>query len=480
MWRNFSNHYTHEFRAYSAGELKNRIDNDVENISEFPVKQMIQFYYQALFLITVCAIMLILNWKLALIGFISIPLSFWMTRWLGKSVSQTAENYRNIYGRYEEWLKETLREWKEIKSFQLERKREIMFTRYWKKLSRLFFKKQLFWTMNRTFISIKDFFVTKLNLYFIGGLFIMQGQMSIGSLILFMSYYDQAFRSLNVINELDIQLLEQKPSIQRVLETVRHREAQPKPEIDPEHFAGPVHFENVSFAYAADGEKALDRLNFKVHPQECVTIVGQSGSGKSTIAKLMVGLLTPHGGNVWLNHIHRVHEINEEQMNRNIAIVMQDSLLFNLSVRENLLLANPQATREQIEQACRAAQIHARIEQLPDKYETILGENGGGLSGGERQRLAVARAILQNPKILILDESTSQMDHETEKLVLTGIREHLKKTTIIIVTHRLQSVLLSDRTIFIDKGRLVAEGKHSDLLMANPTYRNLFFQRKTG
>ncbi|WP_176444822.1 ABC transporter ATP-binding protein [Paenibacillus herberti] len=476
LWRNYSRWYNQKFNAMQTGELKNQIDNDVEIVSLFPEKHIIQYYYHMLLLVFLSGLMLWINWKLALIGFISIPLSFWMTRWLGKTVYRTSEEHRNLYSSYEEWLKETLQEWKEVKSFRLERRKEISFTFYWKRLSRLFFKKQLFWTANRTFISVKDFFVTKLNIYFIGGIFIISGELTIGALVLFMSYYDQAFRSLGQINELDVLLQEHKPNISRVLKALDMGQVEPKPLTDIRHFNGTIRFHHIQFSYGT--KPVLKQINFHVNPGECLAIIGASGSGKSTIAKLLLGVLQPQEGIVLLNDTLKVQEINEDQLNRKIGIIMQDSMLFNLSIRDNLLLANPKATEDDIWKACGFAQIDRWIESLPEGLDTVIGERGSSLSGGERQRLAVARIVLQRPRIVVFDEATSQMDHESELRLLQGIRDYMSDMTFIIITHRLQSVLISDRTILLHQGEVAAEGKHQNLMETSPLYRNMFFQQK--
>jgi len=476
LWHNYSRWYNQKFNAMQTGELKNQIDNDVEIVSLFPDKHIIQYYYHTLLLVFLSGLMLWINWKLALIGFISIPLSFWMTRWLGKTVYSTSEEHRNLYSSYEEWLKESLQEWKEVKSFRLERKKEISFTSYWKRLSRLFFKKQLFWTINRTFISVKDFFVTKLNIYFIGGIFIISGELTIGALVLFMSYYDQAFRSLGQINELDVLLQEHKPNISRVLLAADPGHVEHKPPTDIRHFGGTINFKDIRFSYGA--KPVLKQIDFHVNPGEFLTIVGASGSGKSTIAKLLLGVLQPQEGNVLLNDTLKVQEINEDQVNRNIGIIMQDSMLFNLSIRNNLLLANPKATENEIWNACGIAQMDRWIKRLPEGLDTVIGEKGSGLSGGERQRLAVARIVLQRPRIVVFDEATSQMDHESELRLLQGIRDEMPDVTFIIITHRLQSVLLSDRTILLHQGEVAAEGRHQELMEISPMYRSMFFQQK--
>ncbi|WP_418038480.1 ABC transporter ATP-binding protein [Paenibacillus xylanilyticus] len=478
MWNNYLRDYNGKFQSLGTGELKNRIDNDVDLLAMFPDKHIIQYYYHVVLIVSFSIVMLCIDWKLALIGFVSIPLSFWMTKWLGKSVYRTSESYRHVYGRYEEWLKEMLQEWKEIKSFGLEQKQEIQFTSYWHQLSQLFFNKQLFWSMNRTFISIKDFFITKLNIYFVGGLLIIYGDLSIGSLVLFMSYYDLTFRSLGSVNELDIQLQEQRPSIERVLDSVDIEMKQQKNWVESVHFNGEISFKEVSYTYPAAKHAVLKNIQLNIEPGECVSIVGRSGSGKSTIAKILLGIVEPDHGAVWLNRSVAIHETVVEQINRNIGIVMQDSVLFNLSVKENLLLANPKASMDEIRQACRIAQIDTWVEGLPDQYSTMLGERGINLSGGQRQRLAIARVILQKPQIVVFDEATSQLDHESEYSLLRDVKHHLQGITLIIVTHRLQSVLFSDRTVLLDQGSIVISGKHDELLEKNHVYRNMFLQQK--
>jgi len=259
-----------------------------------------------------------------------------------------------------------------------------------------------------------------------------------------------------------------------------------------ETVSGRVVFEDVCFCYPtplrpgmegadpSDGPSdppairaALQGINFTIEPGQRVALVGPSGAGKTTCTYLVPRLYDPDSGRVLLDG-HDLRELAQDSLREHIAMVTQETFLFHASIRENLLYARPHATDAEIEAACRAGNIHEYIAGLPEGYETVVGERAFRLSGGEKQRLAIARALLKDPRILILDEATSNLDATSEHLIQTALDKLLEGRTSMIIAHRLSTILNADQILVFDQGRLVEHGRHDDLLAAGGLYATLY------
>ena len=236
--------------------------------------------------------------------------------------------------------------------------------------------------------------------------------------------------------------------------------------------SGSIKFEHVSFRYRVDGSEVLHDINFEVPAGQTVGIVGPSGSGKSTIAKLVQRLYVPESGKVLVDGID-LAVIDPAWLRRQIGVVLQDNVLFNASVRENIALADPTMTMEQVIAAAVLAGAHEFILELPEGYDTIVGERGSSLSGGQRQRIAIARALSTNPKILIFDEATSALDYESEQIIQNNMRQIVQNRTALIVAHRLSTVRRANRILTIERGRIVEDGTHDDLIRTGGRYATL-------
>ena len=233
-----------------------------------------------------------------------------------------------------------------------------------------------------------------------------------------------------------------------------------------------IAFEAVTFAYHPDEPPVLQNLSFEVRPGETVALVGPSGAGKSTCVSLLLRFWDPHQGTIRLGGVD-LRDFPLDDLRRRIAIVQQDNYLFNTSIRENVRLGKPDATDDEIETAAQAANIHAFIVGLPDGYDTVVGERGAKLSGGQRQRLALARAFLKNAPILVLDEATSNLDSENERLIKAAVARLMTGRTTLVIAHRLSTILSADRVVMIDRGQVVASGRHADLVAADGPYAQL-------
>jgi subfamily B ATP-binding cassette protein HlyB/CyaB len=236
---------------------------------------------------------------------------------------------------------------------------------------------------------------------------------------------------------------------------------------------GEIAFEHVTFRYRIDGAEVLHDVSFRIEPGQIVGVVGPSGSGKSTLAKLVQRLYVPEGGRVLVDGVD-LSMIDTSWLRRQIGVVLQESMLFNCSVRENIALSDPALPMERVIEAATLAGAHDFILELPEGYDTIVGERGSSLSGGQRQRVAIARALITNPRILIFDEATSALDYESERIIQDGMKEICKGRTVIIIAHRLSTVRRSDRIITIDHGRVVEDGSHDELIKTGGRYASLY------
>ena len=236
---------------------------------------------------------------------------------------------------------------------------------------------------------------------------------------------------------------------------------------------GHIQFDNVSFRYRLDGPPILDGVSFAVQPGETLGIVGRSGSGKSTITNLLQRFYVPEQGKVLVDGVDLVMA-DIVWLRRQTGVVLQESTLFNKTIRDNIALTNPAADMGAIIHAARLAGAHGFILDLPEGYDTIVGEHGATLSGGQRQRLAIARALMTNPRILILDEATSALDYESEFIIQKNMAAISKNRTVVIIAHRLSTIMRCDRIIVVDKGRLVESGTHETLIQREGYYRNLW------
>jgi subfamily B ATP-binding cassette protein HlyB/CyaB len=251
----------------------------------------------------------------------------------------------------------------------------------------------------------------------------------------------------------------------------------PEPMFDPGRAAlppirGEVTFEHVGFRYRVDGAKVLDDISLKVTAGQVIGIVGPSGSGKSTLTKLVQRLYVPESGRILIDGID-LTVADVVWLRRQIGAVLQESVLFNRSIRENIALADPGMGMDQVMAAAELAGAHEFILELPDGYNTVVGERGASLSGGQRQRIAIARALITNPRILIFDEATSALDYESEHIIQRNMRRISSGRTVFIIAHRLSAVRHADRIITIEGGRLVEDGTHDELIKKAGRYATL-------
>ena len=238
-----------------------------------------------------------------------------------------------------------------------------------------------------------------------------------------------------------------------------------------------VRYENLSFRFGASGPLQLSNINAEYPAGQFVGLVGLSGSGKSTMMKLLPRLYAPNSGRILIDN-YDINKVELYSLRRQVGIVPQDSLLFEGTIQENISLTNPEATTEEVIQVAKIACCHEFIMGLPVGYNTRVGERGSSLSGGQRQRIAIARTILQNPRLLILDEATSALDYESERQVCLNLAEAFKGRTVFFITHRLSTIRSADTILMLDKGHVVEQGTHQELMSLKGRYYCLYQQQE--
>jgi ATP-binding cassette subfamily B protein len=313
--------------------------------------------------------------------------------------------------------------------------------------------------------------------YGVGGYLVIRGEVGLGTVLAFVALLKKLYSPASDLAGVHVDIVTSYGYFERVLAVLDLEPAiKNAPDaVTLEEVQGALKFENVSFSYG-DEQATLSNIDLDIAPGESVAVVGPSGAGKSTLAALTLRLYDPSAGRILLDG-HDYRQIKLKTLRQHIAVVSQETYLFHASIADNLRYARPEATPEELEQAARAAQIHDFIASLPQGYQTLVGERGYRLSGGERQRIAIARAILANPKILILDEATSALDSTNERLIQAALEPLLAGRTSLIIAHRLSTIQKANRIVSIDQGRIVEVGNHRTLLERRGLYARLYEQQ---
>ncbi len=469
------------YENMSTGELMSRVTNDVNALEQFVTHGVALTVVDLLRLVGASIVLLVLNWKLALVMLIPLPLmavGLWVFNHRARPIYRRV---RDRLGDINASLQDKLAGIRVVQAFEQE-EAEL---RHFRQISESYLQERVqairTWSVFFPALHFTSALGGALVLGF-GARLVINDQLTLGTLVAFLSYIISFYEPLRRLTEADNTFQQAIAAGERIFELLdRKSEVQDAPNaINLDEIEGEVVFDRVHFRYAEDDstvdpklQNVLHDISFRIAPAQSVALVGPSGAGKSSIANLLCRFYDPDSGRILIDG-HDLRQVKVQSLRQHVAVVLQDTFLFNTTVRDNLRYGKPEASQEEMIAAAKAAYAHEFIQQLPQTYETKIGERGVKLSGGQKQRLALARAILADPCILILDEATSSVDAEAEYLIQQALDEVMKGRTALVIAHRLSTIRDADKIIALEGGHIREVGSHKDLLAQEGLYSQLY------
>lgn len=469
-----------------TGEVISRVINDVESTKSFVETGLINLWLDLITIALTLGIMFYMDLKLTIVAILVFPLYSFSVKYFYKRLRQLTKDRSAALAHLQGHLYERVNGMPLIRSFALEEHESKQFA----KENNHFLQKALGHTRwnARTFAAVNTVTdIAPLLVIAYAGYQVIGGAMSVGTLVASYAYLDRLYTPLGRLVNSSTVLTQAIASMDRMFEfidesydIVDRPHAREMP-VDPvtKRIRGEVRFENVSFRYREEGPLVLDGINLTIEPGETVAIVGMSGGGKSSLISLLPRFWDVTEGRITVDGID-VRDIKQRSLRHHIGMVQQDNILFSESAKMNILMGNPDADEEAVIRAAQAANAHEFISELPNGYDTELGERGVKLSGGQKQRVAIARVFLRDPGILILDEATSALDLESEHMIQESLAHLTKDRTTIIVAHRLSTITHADKIVVMKEGEIVEQGKHEELLERRGVYHSLWSVQDLG
>lgn len=460
----------HFFEAHKLGDIIARLTGDIASIERLIVAGATSALSYVFQLIVFIGMLFLMEWKLALISLVVIPLFYIVTRYFSVRMKIASRERSRRMGAINSLTEESFSNISLMQAFNQQKNEAEKFhnqnlAAYTAKMFKVRLK-----SVFTPIVSLIEAGGTLIVMVF-GAILLMQGEVTIGILVAFLTLLKRLYSPVRGLSRLLNTVYSASASAERVIEFMEQKpEVSSDSDIMIKNDEPSIVFDRVSFSYPHKKRNIISNISFTVGPGETVALVGASGVGKSTILKMIMRFYEPTDGYIYLNN-YSLEKVNLQSLRDRVAVVFQEALIFDGTIRENIAYGMPDATDEEIINAARKADAHDFIEKLAEGYDTNVGQKGRNLSGGQQQRLAIARAILKNASVLILDEPADGLDGSTEKRVM---KELMTDTATLIITHNLKTAREADKILYLDKGELKEIGTHEELMKQNGNYKSLY------
>lgn len=461
------------FEEIGVGEFINRLYTDPDRVMEL-LSKMVRLICKAIVVIVVIVIAIRVSWILFVeIILLAVIMGFISTKFFPR-IKKSQEQIKKESDAYVKEATENMTGIREIKSLGIAK---IIENRINKVIDKLFGHTSQVRKYERWYYAFNNlaYFLIQFIILFTTGMFYLNGTISLGIFLMIESYIWRIDEVVESISDFGVSFNKVTVSLKRIDEILNNKLYQDEKYGNKEliNTKGIIKFENVKFKYTEKEQYTLKGLNLTIEPNKKIAIVGRSGNGKSTIFNLLLRYFDPTTGKITIDNIN-TKELTEHALRSNLSIIRQSPFLFNLSILDNFKLVKEDVTLEEVRKCCKRAYIDDYIMSLPNQYDTIIGEGGINLSGGQKQRIAIARTLLLNTKIILFDEATSALDNESQEYIKKTIDDLVADHTVVIVAHRLSTIVDADTIHVIEKGKLVGSGKHKELLKNCSAYQNLY------
>ncbi|HCC07895.1 MAG TPA: ABC transporter ATP-binding protein [Clostridiales bacterium] len=460
------------FDKIKSGEIINRVSESTNTVISV-VSNLVRVGIRAIREIAVIIIVFFICPEIAYMYLVMIVVVYFVFKKYGRKIKVITKSMRKNSDRYVSNLQQTIQGIRDVKSLGLKERNLLKFGSIVRIIKKKEFKENDLRVVFGAILSSLKMLLLG-TVLFVTGYFVYIGRLLADYFFAITSYTQMIIETVNLISDVGVDMQRVSVALERIFEIIDNKLYPDEKFGDKrvEKVDGVIEFKNISFSYNKDGE-VLENVNIHIEKNKKTAIVGRSGSGKSTLFSLLLRFYDYKDGEILIDGTN-IREFDEQSLRKHISVIRQEPFLFNTTIKENLIIVKQGATLDQIREACKIAFIDEYIMSLPKKYDTLIGEGGVNLSGGQKQRIAIARAMLKKSKIMLFDEATSALDNESQYNVKKAIEEVSKEHTVIIIAHRLSTVIDCDEMILLNNGKVVARGTHEELIKHNEVYNKLY------